>query len=1375
MTFIQKPTTNEATETIYDRTEIEETILRRNQTHFNQCAGTPFTVGRLRDINWAADSILADSILEGTCDTQQLPSNPSIQLVLQQCRQLSKPQQTTIDIRDLKGLFKRWRETTTTSPSGRHLGLYKAIFAETNNPNIQNIQQDITTISNTLLQHGMGLDRWRKVINMMIHKLEGSFLLNKLRVIHLFEADYNGIIGILFNRKVLYRAEQHQLLNNNQWGCRPHRQAEDALMLKELSYNLANLTKTTLATFDNDATGCFDRVPCSIAMLASQRLGANKNMCRMQADTLRHIQHQLRTAFGLSKLTYTSSDNMEIHGQGQGSRAGPPTWVFVSSLLLDCMEQQASGLTFTCPRQKHTHTRHNDAFVDNVTGYANQFVRELNGHNVLNSIIHQMQRDATLWNDLLHTSGGKLALHKCLYYIIAWEWKHGRATPIPPSNIPTKIAIQQDNNHPIPITQLPCHTAHRTLGQMKSPTGNQQAHIDFLTKRSNKWLNAIKEASLTRAEALAAFETIWIPSLSYGLGTTNITYNEFNNIQKPVVNHILKLLGYNQHFPRAVVYGSPRFGGLQFKHLYVEQGVKHVAHFVKYYHSNNSIGQLLRISLQWIRLVAGFSFCPLRRPQTNYYHITDPWFQTTIRFLSECQANIETIDPINIFSRANDSSLMEDFLLFKLTKTETILLNQCRLFLHVTTISDITDAEGNNILNNIWEGHSPMTTPYLWPKQENPSDKAWRIWRKLLCKCYLVDDEHYHKKRRDLSLRQPLQTWLLSHHALQCHTFYINPVTLQIYQRTNEHFLTFKPVQTNRTTITLRQLGRTTYLPHLTHPIQPITLPRQHLQITKSSIHILQNPPPPITNFSDYLTTLQPWDVQLIQHHETTSDYGNTLQQTNQSFTIATDGSEQNGKGSYGWIISTIAGHTIATGSGTAYGYDISSFRCEAYGILAALRFILHIRRYFHTPPHNQPITLWCDCNSLLQHILSSINDINNPNKYVLAEHDIETAIRHTIPDVSAHLQLRHLHSHQFDNVPLQSLPLPQRLNRIADSLAKHHNRTIDQPTNLVPLLHPARCQVHVGRRTVTRSLTTSLRHAHSRSTSITHIMHRIGLHSTAYNTIAWNEFTRAINSFPPSHQRILRRWIYGFLPTQRRLHRNGLSTSPRCPVCQTHIETDHHFLTCGTAASWADSLLIPMQKLFHKYNTGHWVANALYNNITRYLNKETPDPTNAWIAPAVQAQSDIGWQTIFYGMISTKWLDYQNRCQPHNPNANHFLSKLIKLILTATINRWNNRNNKLHSGQPSLSETHLRSQAKVRTLYACQQDVLASDRKVFSIPLNSMLQKSTQTLQLFIQQNTALIKQSMKQQRQITTRQHRDIASYFPHKPTENTRVTFG
>ena len=115
--------------------------------------------------------------------------------------------------------------------------------------------------------------------------------------------------------------------------------------------------------------------------------------------------------------------------------------------------------------------------------------------------------------------------------------------------------------------------------------------------RSQTWLAAIKESLLSRAKAQAAFDTMWLPSLSYGLGTTNLTFKELDNIQKPV---ILPTIGYNCHFPCAVVYGSPHFGGLAFKHLYIEQGIKHTMQFIKYYRHNNTIGQLLQISLRWI-------------------------------------------------------------------------------------------------------------------------------------------------------------------------------------------------------------------------------------------------------------------------------------------------------------------------------------------------------------------------------------------------------------------------------------------------------------------------------------------------------------------------------------------------------------------------------------------------------------------------------------------------------------------------------------------------------------------------------------------------------------------------------------------------------
>ena len=1213
---------------------------------------------------------------------------------------------------------------------------------------------------------------------MMIHKMDGSYHINKLRVIHLFEADYNGTIGTLFNRQLLYHTEQKDLLNNNQWGCRPHRQAEDALMLKELTYNLAQSTKTTLATFDNDATGCFDRVPCTIAMLASRRLGADVNSCRMQADTLQNIQHQLRTAFGLSSATYTSNDKVEIHGQGQGSRAGPPTWVFVSSLLLDCMDKRATGLSFTCPHQEYQHTRRNDAFVDDVTGYVNKFVEELKGRNVADEVVQSMQTDATLWNELLHTSGGKLAFQKCLYYILSWRWKHGRASPIPASEIQPKITLRQDSTT-TPIHHVDNHIAHRTLGQMKSPLGDQSAQIQLMTRRSTTWLNAIRESYLTPAEAQTAFDTIWFPSLSYGLGTTNISFDALNNIQKPVVNHILTALRYNRHFPRAVVYGSPQFGGLNFKHLYIEQGTKHVLSFIKYYRHNNSIGNLLRISLRWIRLIAGLSVCPLQRPQTNYFHIPDKWFQTTIRFLSECNAQLETNDHINPLSRIDDSCLMEDFLLFAPKRSETIEFNHCRLFLHATTLSDISDSTGHYITRNCWEGTSQLRSPFLWPIQARPPAKAWRTWRKFLATCYLLDDSDNNNKRQDLMLRTPLGKWLPSHRTLQHREFYFNSTTRTVYQRQHTHFNIFQPTRNTRTLLDYIPTGRTSYLPISSVPIDPSMTSESKLQIYKSSIDTTYTITPTTTtpnSFRDYILTLNRWEQELIKLHTFHTNFNCLLATLQSNFTIATDGSANDGKGSFGWVIANSDGNVIVTGQGTAFGDNISSFRCEGYGILAALRFILQLHQYYHLPQPSHHIAWWCDSKSLLQRLHSNWSNLPNPNRYKLAEHDVEHAITHTNQLLSFTIRQHHLRSHQYDNMPLHAIPIPHRLNRIADRLANEHNATLPHPMTKVPLIDPAGCQLHINLRTVTHSIARRLHYAFTYDQSIRHISHRLHLHTTLANNIAWKAFARAFCSFSVNQQRILRRWIYGFLPTQRRLYRMGSCTSPLCPICQQTVETDHHFLTCGGSSSWNDDLLKPLEQLLHKSHTGQWIELAIRKNLTRFLNHQPPHTIHPWIQPAIDSQSALGWNAVFYGICSTKWIDFHNRSNTRATTGLTLIARLIKLVFQAILSRWNIRNNKLHQTSPQ-HEVKARLIAQVKALYATKNDVMTADKTIFDIPLTSLLRKQPRTLQLFLDQNKPITQQSIRQRRRLTQSQHHDIASYFiptttAHHPP-NTRVT--
>lgn len=95
--------------------------------HFGQAETEkiPFTTAPLeQQFNWSASTHFAELVFEGKM----------AQLLLKNLRRVSEldsipPLFVTID--ELNGKFQKWWEaTTSTSPSGRHLGHYKEIFCQ---------------------------------------------------------------------------------------------------------------------------------------------------------------------------------------------------------------------------------------------------------------------------------------------------------------------------------------------------------------------------------------------------------------------------------------------------------------------------------------------------------------------------------------------------------------------------------------------------------------------------------------------------------------------------------------------------------------------------------------------------------------------------------------------------------------------------------------------------------------------------------------------------------------------------------------------------------------------------------------------------------------------------------------------------------------------------------------------------------------------------------------------------------------------------------------------------------------------------------------------------------------------------------------------
>jgi hypothetical protein len=157
----------------------------------------------------------------------------------------------------------------------------------------------------TAVNVGNTLERWTTVSTCMIKNIVGNPRIDKLRVIHLFEADYNLLLKIMWARKAIWSAHKHNVLNDGQAGSRPGKRAIDVVFNKEMIYQYSRLTRTNLGTIDNDAKSCYDRIICSVAMLISMHYGIPIIYCQMQAETLKNTNFNIRTALGESKETYS--------------------------------------------------------------------------------------------------------------------------------------------------------------------------------------------------------------------------------------------------------------------------------------------------------------------------------------------------------------------------------------------------------------------------------------------------------------------------------------------------------------------------------------------------------------------------------------------------------------------------------------------------------------------------------------------------------------------------------------------------------------------------------------------------------------------------------------------------------------------------------------------------------------------------------------------------------------------------------------------------------------------------------------------------------------------------------------------------------------
>ena len=288
--------------------------------------------------------------------------------------------------------------------------------------------------------------------------------IDKLRVIHLLEADCNCVLKLIWGKRLFQRAHENHLISSAQH-ARPGHMAQSAVLSKVLSYDLIRLCKKVAASMDNDAAGCYDKIVPPHGMLCCRRLGLPALAAKMLATILNNTIFYLRTGHGVSARTYCSDSVRRIIGTGQGSGAFPYIWAAIFDTILWSIAQKHTGYKMKSPSGKKV-SELGDVYVDDTAlMHVAQIDTDMKQEG-REEVIIQKNKMAQDFEKNLFSTGGELALHKCYWSLIDWRWEEdGTAIMATMKDSPgSMILTKGGGTKKVQIERLECNDAMCTIG-----------------------------------------------------------------------------------------------------------------------------------------------------------------------------------------------------------------------------------------------------------------------------------------------------------------------------------------------------------------------------------------------------------------------------------------------------------------------------------------------------------------------------------------------------------------------------------------------------------------------------------------------------------------------------------------------------------------------------------------------------------------------------------------------------------------------------------------------------------------------------------------------------------------------------------------------
>jgi len=1254
---------------------IEDAIMDNNDRRFKLPYGTSLLNDSTlhQELGLLSTTEAAEQILSGTYKYKD-DVDPETIRVLNVFAQVFKGNREMnfdqgISGEDYRNYWYGRKEKTSSSYSRLHFGHW---IACADSPYLSSLLAKKIELS---FRSGSPLKRWLSGLSVMLEKVAGVNLVDKLRAILLMEADFNFANALYFGKRTMEMAKKSDIITNDTFGSKQDSCPIEVPMCRMLFFDLVRQTRRNASLGSFDAQSCYDRIAHSFLSLVAQAVGTPQPLIITMLKAIQQMKLFLRTGYGDSDRHYCSTDKKRPYqGSVQGNGAAPCLWLLISSFLLRYMKQAGHFLNIRSAITATNLVYTALMFVDDSDFpiYAQSVTESIQ------SIAQRQQETVNSWSHGLRVSGGSLKPEKCFWYPIEWTWKNGAAKATKSKDVLHEIIVEGPDGVSSAIPKLDYDHAREILGVFQAPSGQIKSEITKLETIRDKYIPVLSNHYLPQELVWISFWGKLWPSLTYPLPALSLSEAQADEFMIPLYKNLLPSLKISRSFPKVYRYSIAKYGGAGLPNLFIEQTIAMLSLLVMHGDATTLTGQHLRHSMEALQLEVGMSTHFLHLPYSKYGTFT------TFCWLSDLWQHISNL-PIKIIyrrpeflklQRTGDRFLMDIVHILGHTSVQFLRsFNKVRLYYKCYSLADIVTGTGLSIRKSVKQRRpSTVVSSFEWPRVQ-PNAYDIMIWEDTL------DSVLLYMRQNNIVLGD----WMASTHVKPTCLYHQPTATVYILQynqwrsytqavgRPSRHYQIYNyammcdPPTTNCQRGTYAQTdSRTIHFEGSSGTqLQPV-----HTPITLREI-------------------LEEWGDMWIWEHINLMNEGEWLATaiTNKSALLVCDGSYQPDltdiRGSAAWTIECRNSKQRIMGVIPSTTTTANAYRAELTGLYVSMTYVLAVCLR-HKIEHGQ-VEIGCDNEQGLY--LSSI--LNDRVATKMKHSDVIRAIRKVRCSIPVNLVFTHIYGHQDDGKDYLDLDRMAQLNVDCDKLAKtalrRHNRLNKAIQDNLP--HEV-FVCHIKSAKITGDIGVPLRDEVSRLSMRKFLNSKGRLSLQGFDLVDWNAMQHKMKTTPTHHRIWISKHLSGFCSINKRRNMWDKTHPTMCPCCKDPgiVEDTRHLMHCTDPIReelWADSVT-ELKQWLTESQTNPQLISAIISYVSN--RGETSFTTIASSSPTLRTlandQDVIGWDNFMEGRIAITLGVFQEAYYKSNESRSSSLkwsSDLISHLIIMIRTQWLHRNSVVH------------------------------------------------------------------------------------------------